>query len=130
MLNFDITPAVRNLLLANLFLFLAQQYIPGLPLTEWGSLYPIGSPYFYPWQFVTYMFLHANWGHIFGNMIWLIIYGPLLEHRWGGAAVFNLLVDLWGWRGRFLRGSKILRTSPHGAGSQHIPSAAYWRSLR
>lgn len=83
MLNFDITPAVRNLLLANLFFFLVQQYVPTIPLTQWGSLYPIGSPYFYAWQFGSYMFLHADWGHIFSNMIWLIIYGPMLERRWG-----------------------------------------------
>ncbi len=83
MLNLDITPTVRNLLLANLFFFLVQQYLPGLHPTQLGSLYPLGSPYFYAWQFVTYMFLHADWGHIIGNMVGLIIFGPMLEHKWG-----------------------------------------------
>lgn len=83
MLNFDITPAVRNLLLVNLFFFIIQQYLPGFHLTQVASLYPLGSSYFYAWQFVTYMFLHASWGHIFGNMLGLVIFGPMLEHRWG-----------------------------------------------
>jgi membrane associated rhomboid family serine protease len=85
MFNFNITPTVRNLLLANLIFFLAQENIRLDPsLTQLGSLYPLGSPYFHFWQFFTYMFMHANWGHIFSNMLGLIIFGPLLEQRWGG----------------------------------------------
>jgi membrane associated rhomboid family serine protease len=36
-----------------------------------------------PHQFVTYMFLHGGWGHLFGNMFGLFIFGPLLEQFWG-----------------------------------------------
>ncbi len=79
---FNLTPTVRTLLLANVVLFLAQLYLP-LHITEFGSLYPVGSPFFQPWQFLTYMFLHANWGHILANMFGLISFGPLLEMRWG-----------------------------------------------
>jgi membrane associated rhomboid family serine protease len=79
---FNLTPTVRNLLLANLAFFLAQTYFLPL-LTQVGSLYPIGSPYFYPWQFFTYMFLHGGWGHLFSNMFGLISFGPMLEQRWG-----------------------------------------------
>jgi membrane associated rhomboid family serine protease len=80
---FNLTPTVRTLLFMNIGFFLVQQNIPGLHLTQLGSLFPLGSPYFYAWQFVTYMFLHASWGHIFGNMFGLISFGPLLEQRWG-----------------------------------------------
>ncbi|HEX8328550.1 MAG TPA: rhomboid family intramembrane serine protease [Hymenobacter sp.] len=79
---FNFTPTVRNLLIANLVFFLAQTSLLPL-LTQVGSLYPIGSPYFYPWQFFTYMFLHGSWGHLFSNMFGLIVFGPLLEQRWG-----------------------------------------------
>lgn len=80
---FNLTPTVRLLLFLNLGVFAAQIYfLPGL--TEMGSLYPFGSPYLRPWQFLTYMFLHAGWGHIFSNMFGLISFGPLLEQRWGG----------------------------------------------
>ena len=81
---FNLTPTVRNLLIANVLFLIAQQSL--LPLiTQVGSLYPIGSPYFFPWQFFTYMFLHAGWGHLIANMFGLISFGPLLEQRWGAS---------------------------------------------
>ena len=81
---FNLTPTVRNLLIANILFFVAQ--ISLLPLlTQVGSLYPIGSPYFQPWQFFTYMFLHGGWGHLLANMFGLISFGPLLEQRWGAS---------------------------------------------
>jgi len=35
------------------------------------------------WQVVTYMFLHANWSHIFWNMLGLLMFGITLEQRIG-----------------------------------------------
>jgi membrane associated rhomboid family serine protease len=81
---FNLTPTVRNLLLINLAVFLAQENLRSIPITELASLYPLGSPYFHFWQFFTHMFLHGSWGHIFSNMFGLISFGPLLEQRWGG----------------------------------------------
>ena len=82
---FNLTPTVRNQLLINLAVFLAQENIRLIPsLTQLGSLYPLGSPFFHVWQFFTYMFMHGSWGHIFSNMFGLIVFGPLLEQRWGG----------------------------------------------
>ncbi|RZK17978.1 MAG: rhomboid family intramembrane serine protease [Hymenobacter sp.] len=80
----NLTPTVRNLLFLNIGFFLIQQNVSAFSLTQLGSLYPIGSPYFYPWQFLSYMFLHASWMHIISNMFGLISFGPLLEQRWGG----------------------------------------------
>ncbi len=79
---FNLTPTVRTLLFANIFFFAAQTYFLPL-LTQLGSLYPIGSPYFYPWQFATAIFLHGSWMHLLFNMFGLISFGPLLEQRWG-----------------------------------------------
>jgi membrane associated rhomboid family serine protease len=81
---FNLTPTVRNLLLINLVVFLAQENLRNIPITQFGSLYMLGSPYFHFWQFFTYMFLHGSWGHIFSNMFGLISFGPMLEQRWGG----------------------------------------------
>jgi len=35
------------------------------------------------WQIVTYMFVHASWGHIFFNMLALFLFGIQLEQRMG-----------------------------------------------
>lgn len=84
MFNFsNITPVVRNLLLINLAVFLVQENVRDLPITQFGSLYPLGSPYFHVWQLLTHMFMHGSWLHIFSNMFGLISFGPLLEQRWG-----------------------------------------------
>ncbi len=84
---FNLTPTVRNLLLANIAIYLLQVNLRLSPsITQLGSLYPLGSPFFHFWQFFTYMFLHdpSSWGHILANMFGLISFGPLLEQRWGG----------------------------------------------
>ncbi len=35
------------------------------------------------YEFITYAFLHANWTHIFGNMIFLLIFGNNVNDRLG-----------------------------------------------
>jgi membrane associated rhomboid family serine protease len=81
---FNFTPVVRNLLIANgLFYLLQTSLLP--QVTQLGSLFPLGSPYFQPWQFVTYMFLHDpnNFLHLLFNMFGLLSFGPMLEMQWG-----------------------------------------------
>jgi len=36
-----------------------------------------------PWTVVTYMFVHADFWHLFWNMLGLFFFGPPLEARWG-----------------------------------------------
>jgi membrane associated rhomboid family serine protease len=84
---FNLTPTVRNLLLANIVVYLIQVNLRLNPsITQLGSLYAFGSPFFHFWQPFTYMFLHAptNWMHLISNMFGLISFGPMLEQRWGG----------------------------------------------
>ena len=38
---------------------------------------------FHSWQLVTYMFLHANFSHLFGNMFALWMFGRTLEYELG-----------------------------------------------
>ena len=44
------------------------------------------------WQFLTYAFLHAGFMHILGNMLFLWVFGPNVEDRFGriGFLVFYL----------------------------------------
>lgn len=77
---FRLTPVVRNLLIINVVVFLLQQM---LDITPYISLWPIGSAYFRPYQFFTYMFAHGGFGHIFFNMFALASFAPILETYWG-----------------------------------------------
>lgn len=37
----------------------------------------------YFWQLFTYMFMHASWGHLFGNMLGLLFFGIYIEKQVG-----------------------------------------------
>ena len=75
-------PAVKNLLIINIIVFFGTELI-GDPMYQLFALFPIGSPFFRWWQFVTHMFMHGNFMHIFFNMWSLFVFGPLLERLWG-----------------------------------------------
>ena len=77
---FRLTPLVRNLIIINVVVFLLQQFIG---ITPYVSLWPIGSGFFAPYQFFTYMFAHGGFGHIFFNMFALASFAPILESHWG-----------------------------------------------
>src|SRR5687768_7975423 len=102
---FRLTPVVRNLIFINVVVFIIQAIIPGI--TELLALYNVGLPNFRPYQLFTYMFCHANFVHIFFNMLLLSFFGPILEEFWDqkqfllfyiitgiGAGVFNILMDM------------------------------------
>jgi membrane associated rhomboid family serine protease len=78
-------PVVKNLLIINILFFLAtislRRY--GLDLEKMFGLYFFKSPHFQPYQFVTYMFMHADIGHIFFNLFALWMFGYLMENYWG-----------------------------------------------
>ncbi len=84
-------PVILNLLIANAMAYILQLMFPGSMgrvgvLEEYGRLYPIGSGFFYPWQLLTYGFLHSTqtFFHIFFNMFVLFMFGRELEAEWGG----------------------------------------------
>ena len=77
-----LTPVVKNLLILNVLIFGIQAF-SGIDINYWGGLRHMDSEMFYPWQFITYMFMHGSWWHLFGNMFGLFIFGPNLERVWG-----------------------------------------------
>jgi membrane associated rhomboid family serine protease len=110
-----ITPIVKQLLIANVAIFiisqLAQQFFysnfaffnPILPNSE-----QLMNPNFKPWQVLTYMFMHGSMGHLFSNMFGLFIFGSTLETFMGskkfviyyiitgvGAAVLNSMLNTY-----------------------------------
>ncbi len=77
-------PAVKHLLIVNLLVFFAlTNPVMGNFLIKYGALWPIGSGMFAPWQLVTYMFLHAGFGHVLFNLFALWIFGQGIENFWG-----------------------------------------------
>ena len=47
------------------------------------ALYPLGSPLFGPWQFLTYQFMHVDVSHLFFNMLGLFFLGVEVERELG-----------------------------------------------
>lgn len=74
------TKTVRILLIVNVAFFLIQQLFT---IETLGALYFVGHPYFMPFQFITYMFLHADFWHLFFNMFALWVFGRVIEQTWG-----------------------------------------------
>ncbi|MEI6436068.1 MAG: rhomboid family intramembrane serine protease [Bacteroidota bacterium] len=79
-------PVVKNLLIINGLFFLATNSFEsafGIDLANLLGLHYFQSDLFRPYQFVTYMFLHANFQHILYNMFALWMFGYLIENVWG-----------------------------------------------
>ena len=83
---FRTPPVVANLLIINILVFLAEILLPGRisnALLEFGALSFWKGGDFHIWQPLTYMFLHANFEHIFFNMFALWMFGRTLEYELG-----------------------------------------------
>lgn len=79
-------PVVKNLLIINFVFYLATiafDYVWHVDLAQYLGLHYIGASDFRPYQFVTYMFMHGNFAHIFFNMFALWMFGNSIENAWG-----------------------------------------------
>ncbi len=85
--GFSILPVVvKNLLIINVVFFLATwaaESVWRIDLSQYLGLHYIGASDFRPYQFVTYMFMHGNFAHIFFNMFALWMFGNPIENAWG-----------------------------------------------
>lgn len=104
---FRTPPIVKNLIIVNILIYLAMTLIPSFEAfaAKYCQLYWFGSPWFHSWQYITYMFLHGGFSHLFFNMFALWMFGRTLEDRLGpqrfmtyylvcgvGAALIQMLV--------------------------------------
>ena len=82
---FRIPPITKNLLIINLIAFLATAVLQlhGIDLSDIGGLHFFMANDFHLYQFVTYLFLHANLMHILSNMFGLWMFGCVIENVWG-----------------------------------------------
>lgn len=86
-------PAVKHLIIINVICFVALN-TPGIgdiifayfAMFSWErgiGIIPDQPFIFYPWQLITYMFLHGGIGHIFFNLFALWIFGTAIENTIG-----------------------------------------------
>lgn len=99
-----ITPVIKVLLIINL-VFFGIEIIAGMMMhssaghdwfTAFNALYPIGHPEFSPYQYLTYMFIHGSFWHLFFNMWQLMLFGPAIEQIYGPkrTALFYVLCGI------------------------------------
>ena len=84
-LMFRMPPITKNLLLINILMYLATGLLRnnGIDLNDVLGLHFFKSDSFMVYQLFTYMFMHANFEHIFFNMLAFWMFGRILEQSWG-----------------------------------------------
>jgi membrane associated rhomboid family serine protease len=85
-----IPPITKTLMLICTAMLCLQVFVPILDL--WFALWPLGSGLFWPWQVVTYAFLHGDMFHLFFNMLGLWMFGSELERLWGDRRYLQFLL--------------------------------------
>ena len=84
---FRITPIVKHFIIINVIMFaltlLAEHF-----MLEKFALFYFNSPFFKPYQLISYIFMHGGFMHILFNMYSLYIFGSVLESVWGGKKFF------------------------------------------
>jgi len=74
----NVPKVTRNLLIINVLMFIGFLLNQEKMTAVFALFYP-ASPYFHWWQYITHMFMHGGWWHIFFNMYTLFIFGSVLE---------------------------------------------------
>ena len=74
----NVPRVTRNLLIINILMFVGFLLNQEKMTTAFALFYPT-SPYFHWWQYITHMFMHGGFWHIFFNMYTLFIFGSVVE---------------------------------------------------
>lgn len=84
---FRITPIVKHFIIINVIMFALTLLAEGFMLEKFALFY-FNSPFFKPYQLISYIFMHGGFMHILFNMYSLYIFGSVLESVWGGKKFF------------------------------------------
>ncbi len=81
----SIPTITKNLLIINVLAFLAYLVLSyrGIDLNNIFGLHFFLASKFHIYQLFTYMFMHANFEHVFFNMFALWMFGCVMERVWG-----------------------------------------------
>jgi len=89
---FRITEVIKNIIIINAIVFLAQMVLGDYFDMRMGfSHFPLSED-FRPFQIVTSMFMHADVQHLFFNMLLLFFLGSTVEDTLGGKRFFTLYI--------------------------------------
>lgn len=78
----SIPPITKNLIIVNALFWFASIALP-FDLNKYLGLYYFSSKEFNPAQFISYMFMHGSFSHVFFNMFAVFMFGRTLEMVWG-----------------------------------------------
>lgn len=79
-----LSTAVGRIIVVTVGVFFLQQIFPAVNL--YLTLTPqLAIEHLQVWQFVTYIFLHGGFGHLFFNLLVLYFIGNMVESAWGPA---------------------------------------------
>jgi len=78
----NIPTATKNIIITNVIVFVGILVNEGFMVENFALFYP-ASQYFRPWQFLTHMFMHGGFWHLFFNMYTLFFFGCVLENTIG-----------------------------------------------
>lgn len=81
----NLPTVTRYLLIGNFIVFLLAAVLQrwGIDLNAICGLHYWTASSFHWWQPMTYMFLHADFSHIFFNMFAVWMFAPIIENEWG-----------------------------------------------
>lgn len=93
------TPAVQWLIAINVAIYFVQVTLVSPAAMQAALAFQVGDLTTRPWTIVTYMFVHAGFLHLLGNMWMLWVFGPRLEHSWNSRSFtfYYVLCGLGGW---------------------------------
>ena len=83
-------PITKALMLICTAIFCLQLVVPVVDVVF--ALWPLSSGRFWPWQIVSYAFLHGDTLHLFFNMFGLWMFGSELERLWGSKRYIHMLL--------------------------------------
>ena len=87
-------PLTKWLMIVCTAIFLVDQLLGNVfQLSPWFALWPLDSGMFYPWQVVSYAFVHSNFLYLIFNMLGLWMFGAELERLWGHQRYWQLLLS-------------------------------------
>ena len=84
---FRITPIVKHFIIINVIMFALTLLAENFMLEKFALFY-FNSPFFKPYQLISYIFMHGGFMHILFNMYSLYIFGSVPESVWGGKKFF------------------------------------------